>query len=82
MARLRTESAVVGYALKARTEGIGARAAGRTFDKSHTTILRWEKRLSQQLEQWSPPAPEQSEITIEGDEIYTRIGENLPPRSV
>lgn len=81
MARLRTEITVVGFALKARTEGIGARAAGRTFAKSHTSILRWEKRLGQQIESWSPRATEKSEITIEGDEIYTRIGENLPPEA-
>jgi len=79
MARLRTESAVVGFAIKARTEGMGVRAAGRTFDKSHTTILRWEKRLSQKIDKWSPPTPEESEITIEGDEVYTRVAENIPP---
>ena len=82
MARLRTSSAVVSYAINARTEGMGARAAGRTFGKSHTTILRWEQRLADQAETWSPPAPEDSDVTVEGDEVYTRVGENLPPQSV
>ena len=57
MARLRSSSAVVSYAIKVRTEGMGARATGRTFGKSHTTILRWEARLADQIGQWSPPAP-------------------------
>ncbi len=82
MARLRTSSAVVSYAVNARTEGMGARAAGRTFGKSHSTILRWEHRLAAQATNWSPPAPEGADVTVEGDEVYTRVGENLPPQSV
>lgn len=79
MARLRTSSSVVSYALNARTEGMGVRATGRTFSKSHATILRWEKRLADQADNWSPPAPEGAEVTLEGDEVYTRVDENLPP---
>lgn len=82
MARLRTSSSVVSYAINARTEGMGIRAAGRTFGKSHTTIMRWEKRLADQTQNWSPPAPAGSDVTVEGDEVYTRVGENLPPQSV
>lgn len=40
MARLRTSSSVVSCAINARTEGMGVRAAGRIFGKSHTTIMR------------------------------------------
>jgi hypothetical protein len=87
MARLRTPSNVVEYALKSRTEAKGwvfgpqgHRATGRMYNKSHATILRWEERLARQTEHWSSPAPEDSEITLEGDEIYTRVGENLPPQ--
>lgn len=79
MARLRSSSEVVSYAIGARTEGMGARATGRTWGKSHTTILRWEARLVHQAEQWSPPAPAGADVTVEGDEVYTRIRENLPP---
>ena len=82
MARLRTPSLVVSYAINARTEGMGVRAVGRTFGKSHATILRWEHRLADQSEHWSPPAPEGSDVTVEGDEVYTRVGENLPPSPV
>ena len=58
---------------------MGVRATGRTFGKSHSTILRWESRLAKQAEQWSPPAPAAADVTVEGDEVYTRVSENLPP---
>lgn len=79
MARLRTPTIVVAAALNVRTEGLGVRATGRSFGKSHSTIIRWEERLANQVEQWSPPAPTGADVTVEGDEVYTRVGENLPP---
>jgi transposase-like protein len=79
MARLRTPSLVVSLALNVRTEGMGLRATGRSFGKSHSTIIKWERRLAGQMHQWSPPAPAGSDVTLEGDEVYTRVGENLPP---
>ncbi|PZD70196.1 hypothetical protein C1752_16967 [Acaryochloris thomasi RCC1774] len=66
-------------AINARTEGLGIRAAGRVLGKSPSSIIRWEERLSAQLSSWSPPSSEESDITIEGDEVYTRVGENYPP---
>jgi transposase-like protein len=80
MSRLRTPSTMVAAALNVRTEGLGVRATGRSFGKSHSTIIRWEKRLADSIEQWSPPAPGGADITLEGDEVYTRVGENLPPQ--
>lgn len=82
VARLRTPSVIVATALNSRTEGLGVRAAGRLFGKSHSTILRWEDRLAVQADAWSPPAPAEREVTLEGDEVYTRVGENLPPSTV
>lgn len=79
MSRLRTPANVVSLALKMRTEGMGIRASGRVLEKSHASIMRWEQKLAAQQQQWSPPAPSGSDITIEGDEVYTRVGENLPP---
>ena len=55
------------------------RATGRSFGKSHSTIIRWERRVAQQVNQWSPSAPEGADITLEGDEVYPRVNENLPP---
>lgn len=80
MARLRTPVSRVSAALNVRTEGLGVRATGRSFGKSHATIIRWEQRLAQQAQHWSPPAPSGADITLEGDEVYTRVGENLPPQ--
>ena len=79
MSRLRTPANVVSFALKMRTEGMGIRASGRVLEKSHTSIMRWEQKLATQSQQWSPPAPAGADITVEGDEVYTRVGENLPP---
>lgn|GEM_PF-6538730 len=31
-----------------------------------------------QVGQWSPPALSGTDITLEGDEVYTRVSENLP----
>lgn len=56
MARLRTPTMVVCAALNVRTEGLGVRATGRSFGKSHSTIIRWEQRLAAQASQWSVPA--------------------------
>lgn len=80
MARLRTPASIVSLALKMRTEGMGVRASGRVLEKSHVSILRWEQRLADQQQQWSPSAPQGTSITVEGDEVYTRVGENLPPQ--
>lgn len=79
MARLRTPSSIVAIALKMRGEGMGVRASSRVLDKSHSTIVRWETRMAAQVECWSPPAPVDSDVTRENDELYTRVGENLPP---
>jgi transposase-like protein len=80
MTRLRTPSTLVTLAMNVRTEGMGVRATGRCFGKSHSTIIRWESRLARQASQWSPPAPQTADITLEGDEVYTRVGKNFPPQ--
>lgn len=53
MARLRTPISIVSIALKLRGEGMGVRASGRVLAKSHSTILRWQQRLSDQEFAWS-----------------------------
>jgi hypothetical protein len=80
MARLRTPTSTVSIALKMRSEGMGVRASGRVLDKSHSTILRWQQRVAQQEVDWSPAAAEGSDVTLENDELYTRVNENLPPQ--
>jgi transposase-like protein len=81
MSRLRTPASVVSLAMKMRSEGMGIRASGRVLEKSHVSIMRWEQKLAEHSQQWSPYAPA-ADITIEGDEVYTRIGENLSPLGV
>jgi len=82
MARLRTSTTTVAMALKIRTEGTGVRATGRILALSHSTVLRWENRVADKVKDWSPPAPVDTEVTLEGDELYTRVGENLPPLNI
>jgi transposase-like protein len=79
MARLRTPVTTVEMALNARHEGLGIRAVARVVGTSPSNITTWEERLSSHLPAWFPPAPEGGEFTTEGDELYTRVGENRIP---
>lgn len=36
--------------------------------------MRWEKRLEDQAQNWPHPAPAGSDVTLERDEVYTRVG--------
>ena len=63
MARLRTLNQTVALALKMRTEGMAIRATGRVLEKSHTTIIRWEKRVADKESNWSPPAQLGTDVT-------------------
>jgi transposase len=72
MQGLRTPSTIVSLALKMRTEGMGIRTAGRVLQKSHSTIIRWEKRVAAKESDWTVAAPKTADVTHEGDEIYTR----------
>jgi len=49
-ARLRTSPQVVAAAINVRSEGLGVRATGRSFGKSHSTIINWERRLAAKVE--------------------------------
>ena len=79
MAGLRTSLKDVSLALRMRSEGMALRASGRVLGYSHSTIANWEDRVAQHEASWHPPAPETYEPTLEGDELYTRVSENLPP---
>jgi hypothetical protein len=79
IARLRTPVETIAIAMKMRSEGLGIRATGRVIGKSGSSITNWEQRISSQPSKWSPKAPARGEVTIEGDKVYTRVSENLPP---
>jgi hypothetical protein len=68
--------------LKMRFEGLGVRAAGRVETLSPATVILWEKRLTSKAKEWSPPAPTGCDITIEGDEVYTKVEKNYPSHKV
>lgn len=76
MAQLRTPVTTVEMARNAGYERLGVRAAARVVGTSPSRITDWEERLSMHLLAWSPNAPERGEVTIEGGERYTRMGEN------
>jgi len=57
---------------------MGMRASGRVLEKSHVSIMKWEK-MADQAPQWSPSAPAGSDVTIKGDEVYTRVARTFPP---
>ncbi len=73
MYRLRHSPEKVAKAMKMRTEGNGLRATARILGKSHATIIGWEKHLAEIEEKWSPAAPNGGDVTLEGDELYTRV---------
>jgi transposase-like protein len=80
IANLQTPVDTISLAMKMRSEGLGMRATARVIGVAPNSVIAWEERLSSFISEWSPPAPETGEVTIEGDEVYTRVGENLPPR--
>ncbi|HJW29648.1 MAG TPA: IS1 family transposase [Saprospiraceae bacterium] len=67
--------------LKSRSEGMGFNAACRVFEISKNTLLEWEQRVAD----WHSPllmyALLHNFVTqlIEGDEVYTKVGKNVPP---
>lgn len=78
MYRLRTAQSVIETALTARSEGLGIRATARVLDQSHNSIRTWESRLTAQESEWSPTPSAKTEVTLEGDEIYTKVAKNRP----
>ena len=79
MAGLRIAPEIVALGLKMPGEGMGVQASGRVLDKAHSTILRWEARMGGQAQEGSPPVATDREVPVERDELYARVGENLPP---
>ena len=53
-----------------RSEGMGLRATERVVGKSHSVVARWEQKLAQQEDTWSPPAPAASEVIIVYPLVY------------
>lgn len=78
---LKTPLSQVWQVLEARAEGMGLNAAARVFNKAKNTILTWERKfesLHQVLLVYSL-VHTFLQVVIEGDEAYTKVGQNVPP---
>ncbi len=67
--------------LNALSEGMGINAATRVFSVGKNSIYRWQERLSslQQTLMLYSLCQQFIQLVVEGDELYTKIGENVPP---
>lgn len=81
MEGLKTPVSVIWQVIKARTDGMGLNAAGRTFDKAKNTILAWERRFADlhRVLFLYTLVHEFLEFVIEGDEAYTKVNRTVPP---
>ena len=78
MHRIKISAEHVATVLRSRSEGLELRAAGRVSGSSHSSVVRREARLANHQEHWSPPPAPETEVTLEGDELYTKVGKNRP----
>lgn len=66
--------------LKSRSEGLGLNAACRVHDIAKNTLLNWERNFSGLAETLMLYSLVHSFLkqVIEGDELYTKVGKNVP----
>ena len=77
---LRKPISFIAKVLKTRTEGMGFNATCRALEIAKNTLLLWERRLAgtkQTLLLYALMHTFLSQV-IEGDELYTKIGKNVP----
>ena len=67
--------------LNALSEGLSINAATRVFSVGKNSIYRWQERLSslQQTLMLYSLCQQFIQLVVEGDELYTKIGKNVPP---
>ncbi|WLE96165.1 MAG: hypothetical protein QTN59_15945 [Candidatus Electrothrix communis] len=67
--------------MTALSEGLGINAATRVFSVGKNSIYRWQNRLSslQQTLMLYSLCQQFIQLIVEGDELYTKIGKNVPP---
>jgi transposase-like protein len=81
LAYLKTPISVVVQVLSALTEGMGINAAARLYGVSKNSLYRWQERLSgvkQTLLLYALTHQFLHQV-IEGDELYTRVRQNVAP---
>jgi len=64
--------------LRARSEGVGVRAAGRLTSHSHSTVIDLERRLQKATKHLEVTFPADFNAVFENDELYTRVHHNRP----
>ncbi len=80
LAGIRKPVNLIVQVLKSRSEGFGFNATCRVFDIAKNTLLGWERKLHGLTETLLLYSLVHSfiEQVIEGDELYTKIGKNVP----
>jgi hypothetical protein len=80
MENLRTPFSIISSVLLARTEGLGFNATCRVYLITPRSLRSWEKRFGKLKELLMTYALTHSFIkqVVEGDELYTKIGSNVP----
>lgn len=80
LAGIRKPISLVAQVLNVRSEGLGFNAACRSYEIAKNTLLSWERKLSELAETLLLYSLVHSflEQTIEGDELYTKVGRNMP----
>lgn len=77
---LRKPLSLIIMVLDARSEGMGLNAACRVFRIAKNTLLNWERKFSDLKEVLMVYSLMHTflEQVIEGDELYTKVGKNVP----
>jgi hypothetical protein len=80
MEGIKKSISLVASVLKARGEGLGFNATCRAFDIAKNTLLDWERRFADLKETLMVYALMHTFLSqvIEGDELYTKVGRNVP----
>lgn len=81
--RLKKPISIIINVLNARSAGIGFNAVCRVFGISKNTLLEWESRFADLKTPLMIYALMHTFLTqlIEGDELYTKVGKNVPSDS-
>lgn len=81
MHNLKSPLSLVASVMVLRSEGLGVRATGRCLGIKPREVQKWEERFAGQKDALKLYARVHQflKLTFEADEVYTRVGQNLPP---
>ena len=80
MEAIKSPLGLVASVIVLRSEGMGVRATGRCLGVKPREVLKWETRFARQKAALKVYAQVHAflKLTFEADELYTRVGQNLP----